>query len=164
MSMKKAAGFLFLLSLFCSCSAQTYKIKRAEAFVKVSTPGALMTDDNGNPITPKLIHDRSIYLETNYKGRPQIDSVFYNGVLVVATLGEKGVTVVDVGAKKNNEQPVKLIAKKGHYLWKIDLQPATSEELQPTEKKIIIVKGRLGRFHFRYTINKELELVTEPRY
>jgi len=162
--MKKITGFLFLLILFCSCSAQTYKIKKARAFITESAPGTIMSDDNGNPIGPRLILERSIYIECNYKGKPQIDSVFYNGILFIANVADEETGSITVGKKRYSGQPVRIVPKKGNHIWKIDLQQSSGDELTFGKVKKIVIKGRLGKTGFRYTLTRETELATQPRY
>ena len=162
--MKRIAATLSLLLIFCTTYAQSYRIQKASAFVKVSTPGMIFRDESGNTVQPEPIIERFIYLECSSGVKPSIDSVFYNGTLFSASIAKTGETSVDIGIKKENGLPVKLTPKKGNQLWKIELQQSTDKPLRPELVKKIIIKGMLDKQKFCYTVLTETELSTPDRY
>jgi hypothetical protein len=157
------SGSLLLVALFSSCSAQSYHIQKASAFLTVSVPGTVMVDDKGNQVPPKLITERSVFIETNYKGKPKIDSVLYNGILFTSSVADKETTSLHIGIRKDNEQPVKLTKKKGNHIWQIYLQSPADHDITYAVKKIVVI-GKLDKKVFRYSINAETELSALPRY
>jgi len=162
--MKRMAAVLSLLLCFCAANAQSSGIQKASAYIKVSIPGMIIRDENGNDIKPEPIIERFIYLECRSAGKPSIDSVFYNGILFIASITETGKTIVDVGVKKKNGLPVKLSSKKGNHIWKIELQQSTGKPLPHELVKNIIIKGMLDKKKFCYTVHTETELSTPDRY
>jgi len=162
--MKKAAGFLFLMAFFCSCSAQTYRVQKAQAFFTVSMPGAQMVDDKGNPVAPQLITERFIYIESNYKGNPQIDSVIYGGKSFIPAVADKEEISLTIGVKKDNGQALKLRPKIGNQVWKINVDQSVNPDPTSASVKKIIIKGKLGKTDFKYTLNGETELEAPLRY
>ena len=162
--MKKITGILALVFFTVCGNAQNYKIQKAYAFVTSFTPGRAQTDENGKRINPETVTERFIYVETNYKSKPVIDSVLYNGELFAGTITEIKEIKYNAGIKKVNGQAVIISLKKGNNLWRLDLQPAINKtQLQPGVKKIII-KGKLGKTNFRYLLNNETELSSPDRY
>ena len=87
--MKKITGVLLLFVFAVSSNAQNYKIQKAYAFVSSFTPGRAQTDEDGRRMNPGQITERFIYLETNFKGKPEIDSVLYNNELFAGTLSDR---------------------------------------------------------------------------
>ncbi len=163
--MKKIAGPLLVLSFFFSaCSAQTYRVQKAQAFFTSSMPGHVMTDEQGNRINPLPIIDRLIFLETNYPGRPAIDTVWYNDMVFLASVADKEETSMNIGVKKNNGLPVKLNPKKGNHIWRIGLQQTGVNTLSPEAVKKIRIRGKLGKTGFSNLLNTETELSAPDRY
>lgn len=162
--MKIIIGILVLI-LFTICSyAQNYKIQKVYAFVSSFTPGRAQTDEDGRRINPGPVTERFIYLETNYKGTPVIDSVLYNSELFTGTLTAIKETRHNAGIKKVNGQAVIISAKKGNYIWRLDLQKANGTILKQETIKKFIVKGKLGKSKFSYVVTAETELKTPNRY
>lgn len=161
----KKITWIMLLIFFTVCGyAQTYKIQKAYAFVTIFTQGRAPTDENGRRMNPIPITERFIYIGTNYRGKPVIDSVLYNSELFAGTITEIKETKHNAGIKKVSGQPVIISSKKGNNLWRLDLQDVNGKtSLQPGVKKIII-KGKLGTTNFRYFLNTEIELSSPDRY
>ena len=162
--MKKITGILVLAFCTVCSNAQNYKIQKAYAFVSTFTPGRAQTDENGRRINPGTVTERCIYIETNYKGKPEIDSVLYNSEVFTGPITAIKEARHNAGIKKTNGQAVIISAKKGNYLWRLDLQKVNSTILQHEAVKKITVKGKLGKFKFSYAVTAETELKTPNRY
>lgn len=161
--MKKIIAFLYMVIAFSVVNAQPFKILNAYAFVTVSLPGTVREDIDGNTNKPELITERFIYIETNYKSQPKIDSVFYNTIIFKNTITAINEVKHKAGVKLNG-QPVFINCKKGNHLWRLDLQQLTGETIKPGNTKKIIVKGKSGSLHFTQTITTEIELTGSERY
>ncbi len=161
--MKKILSLLAAVILCSSCTAQMYRIQKAQAFYTVSFPGMAMKDENGNTINPALIIDRFIYVECRFNGKPKIDSVFYNGILFTAAVADKAETAVTVGIKSENRKPVKFTPKKGNKVWKVYLTQADGNTLPHEAVKKIMIKGKLDKTKFIFTIYSETQLATPDR-
>jgi len=162
--MKKIAGLLILTVLYTCCNAQLYRVEKVRAFFTVSIPGTQRTDENGNRVNPEPMIARFIYLECKYSGKPKIDSVWYNGVLFTASVADKEEKTATIGTKKDNGKPVMLRAKKGNHIWRIDLVQPGGKTLQHESVKKILIKGKLDKTKFSYTIASETELSTPDTY
>ena len=162
--MKKITGILLLVVFTVCGNAQNYKIQKAYAFVSSFTPGRAQTDENGRRINPGPVTERVIYLETNYKGTPVIDSVLYNSELFAGIITAIKETRHNAGIKKANGQTVIIAPKKGNYSWRMDLQKANGNNLEHEAVKKITIKGKLGKFKFSYAVTAETELKTPDRY
>jgi hypothetical protein len=161
--MKKIIAFLFMVTAFCTINAQPFKILKAYAFVTVSLPGTVREDIDGTTNKPELITERFIYIETNYKSQPKIDSVFYNTILFTGTITAINEVKHKAGIKLNG-QPFFIACKKGNHLWRLDLQQLTGETIKPGNTKKITVKGKSGAIRFTQTITTEVELMGPERY
>lgn len=161
--MKRIIGLLLLVASISSCSAQ-YRVQKAQAFFTVSTPGMAMKDENGNTINPVPTIERFIYIECRFNGKPKIDSVFYNGILLMSSVADKEEVAAKVGIRADNGNPVNFISKKGNKIWRIDLQQLNGNTLNHEALKRIIIKGKLAKIKFIYTLTAETELTTPDRY
>ncbi len=164
--MKKLLGICFILLFFYGCNAQTYRIQKAQAFYTVTIPGMAMSDENGNRINPQPIINRFIYLECKYSGKPKIDSVFYNSIFFKASLADKEETALKIGIKNTTGYPVTLNPKKGNHIWKVYLeqQQGTGKALAQETIKKIVVKGKLDKIKFSYSITEETQLSVPDSY
>ncbi|MGF2413407.1 MAG: hypothetical protein ACQUYJ_13840 [Ferruginibacter sp.] len=161
--MKRIIGLLLLVTAASFCCAQ-YRVKKAQAFFTVSTPGMAMKDEKGNTINPAPAYERFIYIECRFNGKPKVDSVFYNGILLMSSVADKEETTAKVGVRADNGNPVNFIAKKGNKIWRIDLQPLNGNILKHEVVKKITIKGKLAKTTFSHTLTAETELTTPDRY
>ncbi|MBL7703751.1 MAG: hypothetical protein JNM14_15995 [Ferruginibacter sp.] len=154
---------LFLSGCFSVSFAQNNcSVKKGTAYYTSSIPGAQMADENGNPVPPKPVITRFIYLEYSGIKVPAIKSVSYNGV-------ELSLTVISVKEKTafpdKEQNPGEVIkAKKGNSLLKIDLQPEEGKTMPATGSKSIIVKYKTSGKLCRFYIFSEKRLETLPMY
>lgn len=162
--MKKITGILVLLVFTVYGNAQNYKVQKAYAFVSSFTPGRAQTDEDGRRINPGQVTERFIYIETNYNGKPEIDSVLYNSELFAATLSAIKETRHNAGIKKANGQAAIISPKKGNYIWRLELQRVKGNNLEHKTVKKITIKGRLGKIKFSHVLTAETELKTPDRY
>jgi hypothetical protein len=126
--------------------------------------GTAMADENGNTIDPQPFINRFIYLECRFAGKPKIDSVLYNNVFFIPVSDTTAAKTVQAGIKKINGKPVNLVAKKGNYLWRVELQQSNEKPVTPKMVKKITIKGKLNKTKFVYTLDTEIELTTPDRY
>lgn len=161
--MKKILSLSFLLLLLFAGHAQTYKIQKAWAFVTESMPGRAMADEQGHAITPQPKIERFIYIETNYKNQPKIDSVIYNTAVYKATLTAVKQTKHQAGIIFADGKAVYINVKKGNKLWRIDLEPLSETPLPSGAVKKITLKGKLGATSFKQVLYSETRL-TGPEY
>ncbi|MGG9962622.1 hypothetical protein [Ferruginibacter sp. SUN106] len=161
--MKKWLGSILFFSAVCSCNAQ-YKVQSAKAFFTSSMPGMQRVDANDNKIDPEPIIERFIFLETRFNGKPKIDTVWYNNILFSATIADKEEAAKMVGVKKNTGTTISLAPKKGNHFWRIDVAQADGHTLKHDAVKKIIIKGKLDKTKFSYTITTETELAAPDRY
>jgi hypothetical protein len=161
--MKKLLAVL-LLGIIASCSNAQYRIQKAQAFFTMVMPGMQMKDDNGNPINPDPIIERFIYIECKFNGKPKVDSVLYNGVLLIPAVADKEETITKIGTTKANGELINMIAKKGNHIWRINLYQNNGSALKHETLNKIIIKGKLAKIKFSYALSTEIELTTPDRY
>jgi hypothetical protein len=155
--MKKYCSIIFLLTAYYCSNAQNYKIQKAVAFFTVSLPGMIQKDSNGNTIRPLPTIERFIYIESNYKNKPLIDSVWYNSTFFANTVDLVNQNKITAGINSATGKSVVLTAKKGNHLWKINLQPSGSFVAHEDVKKILL-KATLGKVKIKQVISAEIEL------
>jgi hypothetical protein len=161
--MKKIVALLLLFTAIGNCSAQ-YSVKKVQAFFTVSMPGMAMQDEQGNTIDPQPVIERFIYIECRFNGKPTIDSVFYNGILFTPAVAAKEETTTRIGINAATGKPVNLLPKKGNHIWKIDVEQPNGKTLKHQAVKKILIKGKLGKMKFSYTLTAETKLTTPDRY
>lgn len=160
--MKQIIPLVLLLATGFVAKAQVYKIQKVWAVVTESAPGRVMTDENGKEVKPTPIMERFIYIETNYKTEPKIETVLYNGKTYQSSIS----AVTDIkhlaGSIYSNGKPFYITPKKGNKLWRISI---TSGEtvLRSNEAKLITIRGKLGNSSFKQTLYTETRL-TGPEY
>jgi len=162
--MKKIFSLVILTVLYTCSYAQASRVQKAQAFFTVSSPGTQFVDDNGNKVPIEPIVDRFIYIECKCNGKPKIDSVWYNGVLFTASVADQEEKAANIGIKKDNGKPVLVKAKKGNHIWRIGLVQAGGKTLRHESVKKILIKGKLDKARFSYTIVSETELSTPDSY
>jgi hypothetical protein len=164
MDMKKI-GIVALLLVACLYgSAQTYKIQNAWAFYTSSLPGMIMQDENGNKARPKPTIGRLIYIETNYKSKPKVDSVWYNGVLFKVSIDSVKEKKIAAGINAATGLPITITPKKSNQIWLINLQQASGEPVLPEQVKKIVIKCRLGNTVVKQTVIREVQLSVPDAY
>lgn len=163
--MKKTFFCALLLSGAFICFGQTNcNIKKAYAYYSVSLPGAQMADENGNPIPPKPIINRVIYIESIGTTKPDIKTVLYNNTALVFTIEKVKEKTVSVGDKTETNSIITITAKKGNTFWKLDLQPMGDKQMPETNCRNIIIKSRVTNKICRFYVYKETQFATFPRY
>ena len=143
-------------------NAQIYKIQKAWAFVTESAPGRVMTDENGKEIKPTPAVERFIFVETNYKATPKIETVLYNGKQCQYSITAVTETKHLAGSTYANGKPFYISPKKGNKLWRISIT-ANDTVLRSNEAKLITIKGKLGNSSFKQTLYTETRLAG-PEY
>lgn len=154
-----------LLVAILNCNAQAgCNIKKAYAYYTVSIPGMQMSDENGNPIPPKIDITRFIYLEGVGTAKPQISTVLYNNKsLRITVVAVKNKTVVP-GKELSENNNFKIISKKGNSLWKIELQPQGDSIMPGAGCKDITIKINVKSKTCSFKLVKEEQLMVLPRY
>jgi len=144
-------------------NAQSYKIQKAWAFITNTLPGRAMTDEDGRRSRPEPIAERFIYIETNYKGQPKIDSLWYNNIYCTATITAVTELKHKAGVRFADGTPVYIVPKKRNKLWRLQVQPLNSTAIKQADVKKIFVKGKLGNTSFKQQLAGEVELAGQER-
>ena len=153
-----------LLSIaFVSCAQMKVNIVQSKAYYYLRTPGALLVDENGNPVnrTPDTI--TIIYLEV--KGKvPQLETAWMHGQSfnIVPTLVTGN--TINTGKKPDSDQQITFNTSKGNSLVTLEL---TEGKQIPIPKKIgkdeILIQGTYGKKKFFYRV-KNLLQVSSPEF
>jgi hypothetical protein len=156
----KIISWLFLFFLIGSnCHSQSGgTVKQARAFLKVSSPGTVMADENGNQVR-RMIIQRCIYIETPINATLAITRITAGKKLFTGVAERIYGTRVEVGRMFGNNRKVILNAAKDNKLWKIEVNPVAEQD-QSYEKTLrnIQVSGKLNGKKFTTTILKEIQL------
>src|SRR6476661_4884509 len=111
-------GFLTLAAfLFLGSHSSTAQVKSAIAYLKVSSPGAQMVGEDGQPIRQFIIN-RFIILEVPSNQKLAISKVSSGNTWFNATV-EKLPAKFEAGKASNTGKEIKLKAARGFQLWKI---------------------------------------------
>lgn len=161
--MKKVYLFFLLCIMGSLVSAQSKcNINKGWAFYTVSFPGVQMADENGNPIAPKPIIERFLYIEWCGSKKPEIKEVLYNNMSFSAVLEKVEGRSVIAGKDLDLRNTTRITAAKCKKLWKLILVPKEEDHTpQPGSKQIVIKTKSPGACVFKLT--KETLLKTLPR-
>jgi len=162
--MKQSLVSILFFTMTFSCIAQTNAIQKAWAFYTISLPGREQTDLDGKNIKPQPVIERFIYIETNSKNKPAIDSVLYNSVLFITTIDSIKEKKITAGINAATGKPVVISPKKGNRVWMISLQQANGMVIAHEQLKKIVLKCRLGKASIKQVIANETQLTTPDRY
>lgn len=115
----------------------------------------------GEEIPGQLL--KGLSTQTNYKGKPVIDSVLYNSEVFSGTI-----TAIK---EARHNAGIKSKQARGHYFSKerklymaAGFTKANGNKLQHEAVKKITIKGKLGKFKFSHAVTAETELTTPNRY
>lgn len=161
--MKKVFLFLLLCITGTFVFAQSKcNIYKAWAYYTVSFPGMQMADENGNPIAPKPIIERFMYIEWCGSKKPEIKEVLYNNRAFTAVLEKVDGRSVIPGKDLDPRNKTRITATKCKKLWKLILIPKDEDNSPaPGSKQIVIKTKPPGACVFKLT--KETLLKTLPR-
>ncbi|HMU73167.1 MAG TPA: hypothetical protein PLA61_10420 [Ferruginibacter sp.] len=155
-----AALFAIAVHAQSSCG-----IVRAWAYFTVSMPGAQMVDDNGNPVPPVPNVNRFIYVECAGGKKPVIGQVVYNEEMFAATVVATTGGTISPGKRNSDEKDIRLKARKGNRIWKIELRPNADKPQNPEACKNIRLQGIIAGKNCVFRIPaSELQLYTPPAY
>ncbi len=158
---------VFLFLLLCVAGSFGYaqskcNINKAWAYYTVTFPGIQMADENGNPIPPKPMIDRFIYIEWCGSKKPEIIEVLYNNRSFSAVLEKVDGKSVIPGKDLDPRNMTMISATKCKKLWKLILLPKEDDQIPEPGSKQIVIKTKLpGACVFKIT--KEIKLRTLPR-
>lgn len=158
---------IFIFLLLCVAGSFVYaqlkcNINKAWAFYTVSYPGVQMTDENGNPIPPKLMIDRFIYIEWCGSKKPDVTEVLYNNRAFSAVLEKVEGRSVIAGKDLSPENKIRISAGRCKRLWKLILVPKDEDKVpEPGSRQIVIKTRSPGACVFK--LAKETRLMTLPR-
>ncbi len=161
--MKKIWIAILLFTASSNSYAQNFKIQKAIALFTVSLPGMIPEDGNGNKLRPLPVIERFIYIETNYKNKPRIDSVLYNSFYFASTVDPVYQNKITAGVNTATGMPVVITARKGNRLWKISLQQPAESFLAHEDLKKILLKATLGKVKIKQVITAEIQINTPER-
>ena len=163
--MKRTILFLFLSCTTVVCLAQSNcSIKKADAFITVSMPGMIFTDDKGNPVPPVPSLTRTIYLECIGTQMPVLDNILYNNIPQKTEITRIPGSKVIIGKHRENSRDYELTCRKGYTLWKIEVYPSGENKPVQQDCRHIIIKSRSGGRLCKFYIYRETELMSTPRY
>lgn len=136
-------------------------INKAWAYYTVSFPGMQMSDENGNPVPPKPIIDRFIYIEwCGAKKKPDIKEVTYNDQDYEVVLEKVVGRSVVPGKDLSPENKTRIYVAKCANLWKLVLIP--KDKVPDPESKQITIKLKTSS-KCVMKLTKETQLKTLPR-
>ena len=161
--------FFFTLSFSAAILSSIAQVKcnvnRAYAYFTVSIPGAQIVDEKGDPVPPVPQVERFIYFEYNGKGKPKIDSVYYNKKPLAVTLSKVEGKEVTVGKKSENERPTIIRAYKGGSVWRLDILIANNNpQIAAACNDISIRLKTTGKICTYKIPGGETKLFSLPRY
>jgi hypothetical protein len=154
---------IVLLAGFSAFAQSSCTVKKGYAYYNVSMPGAQMADENGNPIPPKPIITRIIYIEYSGAKAPEIKTVLYNNTALNYTVTKLKEKTVTVGDKEFNPKNI-ITARKGYSFLQIDLQPFEGKTMPAVNCRSIIIKSKTGGKTCTLNIRGEKVFLTPPRY
>lgn len=151
------APFCLFLFVTAGCAQQKTATEKAYAYFRISLPGNIPVDDQGNPEQrTDTVHQ--VYLETRSQA-PDIAYITLNGLQydAIAVSMEE----VQVGKRAVDNEMIFLRARPGFALWQLDLSApvgvATTREhtvgIRDARKNIRIVR-----------LPQPVQLVPEERY
>lgn len=155
-------GLLLSGCFSVSFAQNTCAVKKGTAYYTSSMPGAQSVDENGNPVPPKPVVTRFIYLEYIGTKALEIKSVAYNGAELSFTIIILKEKTVFPDREQNPGEVIK--ARKGNSLLKINLEPKDGKTIPSTACKNILVKYKAAGKLCRFYIFSEKQLETLPMY
>lgn len=157
-------AILFLPLILSSCAQTRCGTKKVYAYYTSTLPGTQMVDDNGNPVPPKPNITRFIYVESDERKVPEIDSVLYDNISLPASINRVEGNSTVVGNRFQDNEELTITAKKGYALWKIDLMSSPSGKPVPVDCKNILLRIKIDGKTCVFKINEESQLFTLPMY
>ncbi|MFL5738744.1 MAG: hypothetical protein ACJ75B_00895 [Flavisolibacter sp.] len=121
------------------------------------------TDDQGNPIGPKIWTSYFIYLECPAGSLVQIDSVKYGNQLFSAALFKVERLPEYVGNQQGLKGPVTLQPAFKKELWKLELNPMPGAENKEPAGEIRL-SGKINGHHFSWKTNNITNIEPEASY
>jgi hypothetical protein len=154
----------FTLLLMQAC-AQTKSTVQGQAFYKISMPGTLMADENGQPIQRGPLVNRFLILETVSSRMPEIEQVIYNGVSCTAAVYPVTLLPENIGKEKVSGKPVTISPAKGKSVWRIEVaDPENKPGFWKQAIDKIMVRGKQDGRIFNLRLQKEKEIEALPAY
>lgn len=145
-----------LSALFTACAQTKTGIQTTYAYFRVSTPGNIPVDEQGNPLK-RDDTVRVIYIESSGTAKPEIQSVQYPGKLYTASVFAEEKFPITV--KKKDDQSLAIQPSvKTNKIWRVELTPAGPGKGPRTNK--IVLKGVRGGKAFSQVIASEAELAS----
>jgi hypothetical protein len=151
------APLCFLLIVTAGCAQQKPVAEKAYAFYRISHPGNIPVDDQGNP-EQRVDTVYQVYLESGSQA-PDIVYVSIHGLQYHAVAVQ--LEEVEVGKRTSDNKTILLRARPGYALWQLDLSaPVGAANSQ--EPVISIREGK--KTIRRVALPQPVELVPEERY
>jgi hypothetical protein len=159
--MKLLLSFLTATILALPCIAQRNCTPTKQfAFYSVVQPGNIPLDDNGVPRRQKPVINRTIYLISACRTKPEIGRITYNGINVDFTLERTEGRTENVGSDTDGNEVI-LRASAAGSIWKLIIGDIKSSIDHNKAKIMIYGKGKRS---FALTIKTEKELIPLPAY
>jgi hypothetical protein len=156
--------FLVIQPAFFGCAQSKSIVKKAQAYYTERLPGNIPVYPNGQERPGKLIDTiYVVYVETS-SAQVSWETADKNGRFfnIVASLQNQD--TVNVGLRKDNNDPVIIIRNKGRYLWRLDLVPDDSRPRTKSGsgKAGILIKGKHQGKGIKQLVENPVELYTPP--
>ena len=154
------ALFCITTSLHSCAQSKNALIQNSQAFYKTVLPGNIMVGDDGQPVNAKPGLKRFIYIETNGKESPQIESIIYNGVRTSASIFREEKLPVNIGLNTQGKRMI-MQPKNGNALWRLEIDPLFANQ---ANSSTIVIKGKYAGKSFTKQLDKETELQADKSY
>jgi len=158
--MKKIILFsAMLFGIFGYAGAQSV-IVSAQAFSTTIIGGMPRKGNDGRVINPVPQVNRFIYIETNGKARPELETILYDNIAYKAFAVDSSRTLVIAGTTAKGKQVVLETANKNNYIWRINVAPVDVNKSLTGTAGTITLKGKAGGIEFTSKLKKETTLVS----
>ncbi len=156
----KKQFFTLLLSVLVSSlvSAQSkiqFSVTDIRLFTITNYAGNIAVDENGNQLTPGFTIQMFMYVSIKGKEIPTWNKATYNGKQYDITVTPYKSCEIEVGKKKDTDSTIKIKAKTGFNLWKIELTENITSHIDYSKTQTIKLSGEWKKNKVNYTINRK---------
>jgi hypothetical protein len=158
---KKISAFFLLLIIanFVTAQAKTvtqFTVTDIHLFTQTSYAGNIAVDARGKQLTPGFTIQMFMFLSVKGKEIPTWNKATFNSKTYDVAVIPYDATEIVLGIKQNTDDTVKLKAKTGFKLWKIELQPSITTHIDYAKTQTIKLSGEWKKNKVHYTINRKI--------